>query len=248
MTNYTDEHLVRFWASYVGDPATRIKHYGGFFEDQLRGFGVRTVLDLAAGLGIDAIYLAQLGFQVSANEADPVFRSELERRVLESGAAVKILQGHDWRTFPGDKRYDAAILLGNSFTYLLEENERREALFRFAAITDKVLILDTRNYDFMHRHGEAILGEDKFPFKKKYYYTGSEACGYPISLDSQRVVLEIKNRASGVAYHILSYPLPLAELQTLILEAGFSHAEAYGDFSKEWDPEHTDFFAVVATK
>ncbi len=248
MTNYTDSELVRFWAEYVGDPATRIRNYGGFFERQLKALAVRSVLDLGAGLGIDSIHLASQGFEVSANEADPVFRSQLEEKIAHEGSKVMILPGHDWRTFPTDKHYDATVLIGNSFTYLREEEERREALRRFHAITDKVMIIDTRNYDFMHRHGQEIVGEKKFPFKKKFYYTSEHASSYLVSIDTDTVVFEVRCHNTNNKYQWHAYPLRLEELTSLVREAGFSHVETYGDFSLQWDPEHTDFFQVVAQK
>lgn len=247
MTNFTDKQLVHFWAQYVGDPQVRIQNYGGFFERQLKAHGVRTVLDLGAGLGIDSIHLAQQGFKVFANEADEAFRSQLEQAVIQANVDVTVLPGHDWRTFPTTQKYDAAILIGNSFTYLLEEAERKEALRRFHEITDKVLVIDTRNYGRMLSWGSSILGREKFPFKKKFYYTGVNAAAYPIAVDKNRVILEIENLTTTKKYHLVLYPLGVGEMQDLLYFAGFKNWERFFDFSVQCK-EPPDFIQFVATK
>ena len=54
-------------------------------------------------------------------------------------------------------KYDAIICLGNSFTHLFSERDRRRALAEFYACLrhDGVLILDQRNYDSILDHGFA---------------------------------------------------------------------------------------------
>ncbi len=57
----------------------------------------------------------------------------------------------DWRWLNRDVHgeYDAIICLGNSFTHLFSERDRRKALAEFYAMLkhDGVLIIDQRNYD-----------------------------------------------------------------------------------------------------
>src|SRR5690606_39942436 len=76
----------------------------------------------------------------------------------------------DWRWLNRDihGKYDAIICLGNSFTHLHEERDRRRALAEFYAALkhDGILILDQRNYDAILDHG--------FSSKHKYYYAGEE--------------------------------------------------------------------------
>ncbi len=75
-------------------------------------------------------------------------------------------------------KYDAIICLGNSFTHLFQERDRRRALAEFYAALrhDGVLILDQRNYD-------AIL-DVGFSSKHQYYYCGDNVLAEPEHVDS----------------------------------------------------------------
>ena len=85
----------------------------------------------------------------------------------------------DWRSLTKNihGRYDAIICLGNSFTHLFDERDRRRALAEFYAALahDGVLILDQRNYD-------RILDEG-FSSKHAYYYCGENVKVEPEYVD-----------------------------------------------------------------
>jgi hypothetical protein len=87
----------------------------------------------------------------------------------------------DWRWLNRDvhNKYDAIICLGNSFTHLFSERDRRKVLAEFFAALkyDGLLILDQRNYDQILDHG--------FKSKHVYYYLNM----YPLRRDYMRQLM-----------------------------------------------------------
>ncbi|MDN5698110.1 MAG: class I SAM-dependent methyltransferase, partial [Rubrobacter sp.] len=110
------------------------------------------------------------GFNVvSADGSADMLAKAFENGQKAGGHILRTVHA-DWRWLNRDVRgtYDAIICLGNSFTHLFEERDRRKTLAEFYAMLehDGVLILDQRNYD-------AIL-DNGYSSKHTYYYCGDD--------------------------------------------------------------------------
>src|SRR3546814_16625578 len=105
---------------------------------------------------------------------------------------LKLTQA-DWRWLNRDiqGKYDAIICLGNSFTHLFDESDRRRALAEFYAALkhDGILINDQRNYD-------AIL-DSGFKTKHKYYYCGDQVTDEPENIDDVLARYKIGKASRG---------------------------------------------------
>jgi len=90
----------------------------------------------------------------------------------QRGHILRTVQA-DWRWLNRDVhgKYDAVICLGNSFTHLHDERDRRKTLAEFYAALkhDGVLILDQRNYDTM------LDGDSDTVQKAREYYNSEDA-------------------------------------------------------------------------
>jgi len=72
----------------------------------------RPVLDLGAGLGRNAFFLAQQGFPVDAVDPSRAAVEKLRKRAAERGLSVRVHQG-GFETFkPKEKNYTAVLALG----------------------------------------------------------------------------------------------------------------------------------------
>jgi SAM-dependent methyltransferase len=149
----------------------------------------------------------------------------------------------DWRWLNRDikGKYDAVICLGNSFTHLHDESDRRRSLAEFYAALkhDGILIIDQRNYD-------AIL-DDGFKSKHKYYYCGDQVTAEPEHVDDglARFRYEFPDKS---VYRLNMFPLRKNYLRGLMKEAGFQHIHTYGDFQETYQENDPDFFVHVAEK
>ncbi|MDP6582606.1 MAG: class I SAM-dependent methyltransferase, partial [Vicinamibacterales bacterium] len=177
---YTDEYVRGFvekWDELI-DWDQRAESEGEFFIETLRERGVQRVLDVATGTGFHSIRLLEAGFDVVSVDGSPYMLSRAFENGRRRGRVLRTLHA-DWRWLNRDVhgRFDAVICLGNSFTHLFDEQERRRALAEFYAALkhDGILILDQRNYD-------AIL-DDGFLSKHKYYYCGDLVTAEPEHID-----------------------------------------------------------------
>ena len=160
----------------------------------------------------------------------------------EQGLVLKTVHA-DWRWLNKDVngKYDAIICLGNSFTHLFEENDRRRALAEFYAALkhDGILIIDQRNYD-------RIL-DDGFATKHKYYYCGDQVTAEPEHVDDSLARFKY-SFPDGSEYHLNMFPLRKNYLRGLLRDVGFQQIHSYGDFQEEGEETDPDFFVHVAEK
>ncbi len=243
--HYTEEYVSSFvekWDELI-DWRKRYESEGSFFVDQLRSRGVRDVLDVATGTGFHSVRLIEEGFEVVSVDGSSEMLAKAFNNGLSYGGHILRLVHADWRWLNRDVHgeYDAIVCLGNSFTHLFSERDRRKALAEFYAMLrhDGVLILDQRNYD-------AIL-DDGFSSKHTYYYCGEDVSAEPEYVDEG--LARFRYRFSdGAEYHLNMYPLRKDYTRRLMREVGFQKVETYGDFQETNVTDSPDFFVHVAEK
>jgi sarcosine/dimethylglycine N-methyltransferase len=158
------------------------------------------------------------------------------------GLILRTVQA-DWRQLNRSihGKYDAIICLGNSFTHLHTEQDRRRALAEFYAALrhDGILILDQRNYDEMLDHG--------FKSQHKYYYCGDKVSAEPEHVDDGLARFRY-DFPDGSQYTLNMFPLRKNYVRRLMREAGFERVRTYGDFQETYQDNEPDFFIHVAEK
>lgn len=155
---------------------------------------------------------------------------------------LRVVQA-DWRWLNRDVHgeYDAIVCLGNSFTHLFSERDRRKALAEFYAMLahDGILVLDQRNYD-------AIL-DHEYSSKHVYYYCGEDVAVEPEHVDDG--LARFRYRFPGDhEYHLNMYPLRKDYSRRLMEEVGFQRIDTFGDFQATYRDDQPDFFVHVAEK
>ena len=243
--HYTHEYVGGFveqWDDLI-DWKKRAQSEGQFFVDQLKRRGVKSVLDAAAGTGFHSVRLLEEGFEAVTADGSPQMLAKAFQNGLDYGGYVLRVVHADWRWLNRDVHgeYDAIIVLGNSFTHLFSERDRRKALAEFYAMLkhDGVLIIDQRNYD-------SIL-DDGFSSKHTYYYAGDDVSAEPDYVDEglARFKYTFPNKSE---FFLNMYPLRKNYMRRLMREVGFQSIETYGDFQETYGDEEPDFFIHVAEK
>lgn len=243
--HYTEEYVTTFvekWDELI-DWRKRYESEGGFFVEQLRSRGVRKVLDVATGTGFHSVRLIEEGFETVSADGSPEMLAQAFANGLTYGGHILRVVNADWRWLNRDVHgeYDAIVCLGNSFTHLFSERDRRKALAEFYAMLkhDGVLILDQRNYD-------AIL-DDGFSSKHTFYYCGDDVSAEPEHVDEG--LARFRYRFSdGSQYYLNMYPLRKDYMRRLMREVGFQKVETFGDFQETYADDSPDFFIHVAEK
>lgn len=243
-SKYQTEYIQEFvekWDSLIGWQ-TRAQGEGDFFIRALKDRGVKRVLDVATGTGFHSIRLWQAGFEVVSADGSP----EMLAKAFENGRLYDLILHtvqSDWRWLNKavHGEFDAVICLGNSFTHLFTERDRRKTLAEFYAALkhDGVLIIDQRNYDMILDQG--------FKTKHTYYYCGDNVKAEPEHVDEglARFRYEFPDKS---VYHLNMFPIRKNHICSLMQEVGFQRIKTYGDFQETYHHEEPDFFIHVAEK
>jgi len=241
---YKEEYITSFvarWDQLINWEA-RARSEGRFFIDVLQQRGAKKILDVATGTGFHSVRLLQAGFDVVSADGSPEMLAKAFENGRRRGLILRTVQA-DWRWLNRDVhgKYDAVICLGNSFTHLFAENDRRKALAEFYAALrhDGVLILDQRNYDQILDSG--------FSSKHIYYYCGDNVKAEPEYVDDGLARFRYEFPDESV-FHLNMYPLRKNYVRQLMTEVGFQQITTYGDFQETHHQHIPDFFIHVAEK
>jgi glycine/sarcosine N-methyltransferase len=243
-SHYKSEYAKSFvekWDELI-DWDRRAKSESGFFIEQLKAHGKHKVLDVATGTGFHSVQLIEAGFEVTSLDGSPTMLAKAFENAHDRGHILRTVQA-DWRWLNRDVHdlYDAVICLGNSFTHLHSENDRRKALAEYYATLrhDGILILDQRNYD-------ALLDKRVSP-SHQFYYCGEDVKAEPEHVDDSLARFRY-SFSDGEVYHLNMFPLRKNYVQRLMKEVGFQRVTTYGDFQETHRDKEPDFFIHVAEK
>ncbi len=243
-SHYKDEYVSDFvdkWDDLI-DWEARGKGEGDFFIEELKKRGKQKILDVAAGTGYHSIKLMESGFEVDSVDGNPNMLAKAFNNGRERDLILRTIQA-DWRWLNMDvhSKYDAIICLGNSFTHLFSENDRRKALAEFysALRHDGILILDHRNYDTILDHG--------FSYKHTYYYAGENVKAEPEHIDEGLIRFRYEFPDNSI-HHLNFYPLRKEYVTRIMKEVGFQKIQTYGDFQETYQQDDPDYMIHIAEK
>ena len=242
--HYKAEYIQTFvekWDELI-DWERRAEGEGDFFIRQLQESGAKRVLDVATGTGFHSVQLLKAGFDVTSVDGSSQMLSRAFANAKQHGFVLRTIHA-DWRWLNRDVygTYDDVICLGNSFTHLFSENDRRKALAEFYAVLDHdgVLILDQRNYD-------SIL-DSGFSSKHTFYYCGDAVRAEPEHMDDGLARFRYEFPDESV-YHLNMFPLRKRYSRRLLREVGFQDIQTFGDFQETYKESDPDFYVHIAEK
>jgi len=242
--HYHAEYVQTFvekWDDLI-DWDLRAQSEGQFFIELLKARGKHKVLDVAAGTGFHSVQLLKAGFEVTSVDGNAAMLAKAFDNAKKRDLILKTIHA-DWRWLNREVhgKYDAVICLGNSFTHLFDEQDRRRALAEFYAALrhDGILILDQRNYDSILDHG--------FQSRHRFYYCGEDVVAEPEQVDEGLARFRY-SFPDGSEYHLNMFPLRKNYTRRLLREAGFANIKTYGDFQETYQDADPDFFVHVAEK
>lgn len=241
LEEYTPEFVNR-WDELINWRG-RWKAEGGFFQRLLQEYGAKKVLDIACGTGFHTVALALDGFNVTGADGAATMVAKAKENTGRFGLNVPVVEA-EWtsltRAFPNEK-FDAVICLGNAFTHLFDEPDRKKALSEiYQVLKDGGLaIIDHRNYDKILDKG--------YDSKHMYYYVGDNVHVYPEEANDQFVRFRYQYE-DGSSYHLTLCPIRQSYVSGLLREAGFADVWRYGDFLDEYEHYDPDFIVQVARR
>jgi SAM-dependent methyltransferase len=241
---YQQEYVQSFvekWDELI-DWNARAESEGQFFIDILKARDKHKILDVATGTGFHSVQLLKAGFDVTSADGNAEMLTKAFENARDKDLMLQTVHA-DWRWLNKDVhgKFDAIICLGNSFTHLHDEMDRRRALAEFYAALkwDGILIMDQRNYDAILDHG--------FSSKHKYYYCGDQVSAEPEHVDEGLARFRY-SFPDGSVYHLNMFPLRKDYTRQLMKEVGFQRVKTYGDFQETYQDTDPDFFIHIAEK
>lgn len=242
--HYREEYIEDFvskWDQLI-DWDARARSESDFFISLLREHNCHKILDVATGTGFHSVRLMRAGFEVTSVDGSANMLAQAFRNGKDRGFILRTIRT-DWRWLNQDVhgKFDAIICLGNSFTHLFTDEDRRKVLAEFYAALryDGLLVLDQRNYD-------ALLDSGREP-SHAYYYCGESVRAQPEHVDASLARFRY-DFADGGRYHLNMFPLRKHYVRQLMQEAGFQQVDTYGDFKETYRDHEPDFFIHVAAK
>ncbi|MFB6305901.1 MAG: class I SAM-dependent methyltransferase [Flavobacteriales bacterium] len=244
----TDHYQIEYVSDFVDkwddliDWKARAAGEQEFFIKELQKRGKEKILDVATGTGYHSINLIEHGFEVTSADGNPNMLVKSFNNARERDIILRTVQA-DWRWLNKDihDKYDAIICLGNSFTHLFSEKDRRKSLAEFysALKHDGILLIDQRNYDAILDHG--------FSYKHTYYYAGENIKAEPEHVDDKLMRFCYKFPDDS-KYRLNFYPLRKQYMRSLLKEVGFQKVKSFGDFKETFTEDDPDFFIHIAEK
>merc|ERR1712241_492691 len=189
---YADGVAAQNWLLYIGEQENRTSNYKNFLINTLKEKKCYTILDAAAGTGVDSVMPIEEGNWMT-----------LPKDVKTPGAG-----------------YDAIICMGNSFPHLIDDHgDWRDHKTCIQNMYDMlkpggILVIDHRNYDYILKHGKAP--------KKNIYYNSQNIKSIKTQIiyednKPKQIVLDYKMDVEGDGDFVLSYqPWTLAEFSNLL--------------------------------
>jgi SAM-dependent methyltransferase len=252
-----ERELCRQWEGFV-DTEKRMEKLGPFFEHILGKNRAGSVLDAAAGIGSDALWLADRGFNVTLNEIEPVYREIIEDRFRSHGRPLYLF-AEDWRKLPESmgQWFTTVLVLGNSLCLLRTPEQQKQAVEAFYKVLAPggTLIIDERNFTHFTETdvAERIRHNPirNFPYAGNIMYCGNAVKGCPRSIGKTDVVFRYYRNDESFTRSMMGtkeldepqrkaldereigslhlYPFSKGELGTLLLDCHFEDVTAYRD-------------------
>lgn len=196
--------------------------------------GARSLLDVACGIGTQALGLAALGYDVTASDissgAIDRARGEAARRGLSiafSVADMRVAQRHHGRAF------DVVLCADNSLPHLLTDGDILGALGQFLACTKPggLCVVSVRDYAVLERggvqlkpYGVRVEGDARYSLFQVWEWRGS--------LYDVHFYVVRDDGTENCQTHVMRstyYAIPIAELLTLMTRAGFEKVQRIDD-------------------
>ncbi len=121
-----------------------------------------SILDAAAGIGVDALTLCRRGYRVTVADASPAMLAQAQARLDAAGADVPLVHS-TWLDLPEKVPgpFDAVIVTGNALASVRGAAGRRAAIEAFSAVLAESgrLLIDTHDWERLVARGNTVVAD-----------------------------------------------------------------------------------------
>jgi ubiquinone/menaquinone biosynthesis C-methylase UbiE len=258
ITELDKPEIESLWVDFVNCPK-RQKTLQPFLSDTLKKQNCTYILDAAAGIGCESIWLAEKGeYAITCNESSRPLLDKAIDTARRRGVDTRITWSRcNWTMLSFEfkwEEFDAILLLGSALSRFLDDQDRKRSLDQFYKILKPggILIIDERNFTKISKHKDIMMDKpnvfyDKF-YSGNYVYCGEEVRGWPHKIDGKIVTFRYaRNESPQINAEIPLYMFKTDEMKGILERAEFKDIEEYSDF-KPGISVDADFFTYVAHK
>ncbi len=249
-TTLLSDKLVKCWDEYVGDISIRHKTIGSILLNELKVYQnyQGRILDAAAGMGYEGLFLLENNFDVTFNEADLGFNEKLKEKIEGKGYKVD-LGKVDWRDLSKHykENYKAVLVLGNSLCMLSGEENRKKCIEEFHKIlsTGGKLIIDLRNFSKIEKK---IIEDNEYIRTKKVMYNGKFIDFKITKRDDKYISFDFfKTQGEEEIGNIPAEMIKDVEFKNILKKVGFKIEKIYSDFQEGYE-EDAEIYTYIAIK
>jgi len=219
-----------------------------FLHKEFAAVGARRVLDLACGTGTYALELARLGYETWGTDLEPALIERAQKKAVDAKETARFTVGDMREPDTLGLVFDGLFCIGNSLAHLLEVNDLKKALAAMRRVLKSPgrAVLQIVNFDSILAAGETklpLIEREGLLFTRTYRPLGGDR----LLFDS---VLEVTCKDKGVdrfENRVELRPIRRADLDALLLEAGFTVVRVYGDYKyREYDAADSQATIAVA--
>lgn len=217
-----------------------------FIKNHIQGKG--KVLDLAAGTGNLAINLAKENHSVTAIDLDEKMVNRIIEKAKMESVNVKSFSMDMMAINELEPAFDAITCVGNSIVHLNSKDDILYVLKNCFRLLNKqgLVVIQTVNYDRVIEKTMKELPvihhqESGVTFRRTYDHINEKI----IQFNGELSVMKGENK--GVYKNSVSlFPLRSDDLKKILLDAGFSSYQFYGDFKgSSYHSESPAIFAIA---
>jgi len=212
------------------------------------------------------VYLIEHGYAVTSNEIDP-YLTKIAGQYASNADHHVVLDLRDcyWQSLvekmPGNRTFNAVLVLGNSICLVLEQEQRKQCVEQFFSILKPggMLIIDERNFTYIFENAQNIQNDrcKNFSCSWRIMYCGQSVRGCPWEISRDKIIWRIYNNMppvrndedieKGCIDDLDLYPFKQGELENLLKEVGFKDIKVFSDLKLGNEP-NCDFFTYTAIK
>ncbi len=231
------------------DEFGRIENYLGdekdFFDGLFRKYGVKTILDCACGTGQHLYMLSQLGYQLWGSDYSSSMLKTAKKNLQERGNSIPLSQC-DFRYLESEFNinFDAIVCLTNSLPHLHKDEDLLMAIKSMKNRLNPggllVFTSGTTHYTLTLPSIEVVVNREDFSriFVKEH----DNHCQTIHVLDLFHNSHRLEHNQYDIVYRILLDD----DYRKLLIEAGFTDIQIYGDYDMSLYSKSSRRLIVVA--
>lgn len=235
----------------VIDWEQRLDREASFYQAVFARHRVRSVIDTACGTGEHAALFASWGLQVVGADISAEMIAICRRKYGKT--TIEWVQAGFGETFARLRRkFDAVTCLGNSWPHVLTDDEATTAADDFAHLLEGggVLLIQQLNYEAMRLRNEWLLGPQARTLngQETLFLRIFDLDDNPVRFTMLRITKR-DGRWTREQWETRHRAWSAEEMERLLIGAGFSQVQFYGDFAwGAFDRSTSDQMIVLAQR